>query len=364
MVSPEHEITAMMANERKGDLTNSQINDLSNRTVSVLGTVEMHALDALNKPHVEKAVSRVRDKERGSWVLCRALIEAPNDGDSPIPAEKTGFIILKDQDPLVFYSNNLASTPLQQIMEPNEDAIRCVHGVVPMDGLVNSESEDCAKAQIPAVIAAYKTLKAGVSRVENIKSHEMAGGESFAPQKDITLLLDTNSQNTFSVLRIPTPPGKQPLMVTVHDFNQSIGNVFTQSAKDIIEVPFQTNKQQTQERSSLLSQQVEHFLFESEGGRHSQCYLCKHLRTDGKRSSSIYSCSACQHAFHVNCFTMYHYYDKLRQDKPELFQAIKTLHVSHGRGQGKRRDRKFKRTVTFSSAKLPFDPKQQAKAPN
>lgn len=364
MVALERDITVMMADDRRDGIANPRIGDLLSETVNVLGMVEMQALDAVNRTLVEEAIKQVHDKEKGSWVLCRALIKAANDGDSPVPAKQAGFIVLKDEMTCVFYCNNLMSTPSKQIMEPDEDAIRCVHGVVSMDGWMKTEFEDNIKNQIPAVMAAYKTLKAGINHAERIKSHGMIDSESFDPQKNITLVLDSISHQTFLVMRTPTPSGKQPLIHTVHDLNRSIGDVFSQISKNITKIPSQTNNQRAPEQqSSVLSRHTEHFLFESEGGRHSQCYLCKHLRADGKRSSSIYSCSACQHAFHVNCFTMFHHYNELRQDRPELFQAIRKLHTSHGRGQGKRRDRKFKKTVTFSSAKLPFDCKEQVDAP-
>lgn len=364
MVTEGSKHPVIMASDRKSQVASTQQNRLSATSVSVLGTFDAQALDDVNKPHVEHAVARIRNKEKGSWLLCRALVKPENHGETPIPADNAGFIVFKANVPCIFYTNNLAFTPSQQIMEPNEDTVRCVHGLVPTETWMNVGPDHCPSKQIPAVIAAYNTLRAGVNRVQHIKSNPLPDSKTFATQTDITILVDKNAQHTMSLVRTAAPREKQPLIFTSPEFKQSICDAFAQSSEDDTVAAIKAENEHTLEPPPVPSLQADHFLFESEGGRHSQCYLCKHLRTDGKRSSSIYSCSACQHAFHVNCFTMYHYYDKLRQDKPELFQEIRKLHVSHGRGQGKRRDRKFKRTVTFSSAKLPFDSERQPKDPN
>jgi hypothetical protein len=45
-------------------------------------------------------------------------------------AENVGSIVLKDQNVVMFYTNDLANTPTFPFPEPDEELICCVHGLV------------------------------------------------------------------------------------------------------------------------------------------------------------------------------------------------------------------------------------------
>jgi hypothetical protein len=45
-------------------------------------------------------------------------------------AEKAGFVVLKDNKVVIFYSNDLAATPSQPVMDAtSEEAVRAVNGL-------------------------------------------------------------------------------------------------------------------------------------------------------------------------------------------------------------------------------------------
>lgn len=94
-----------------------------------------------------------------------------------------------------------------------------------------------------------------------------------------------------------------------------------------------------------------HMLLENEGKKSTQCHLCKLSSKDGMERTSIYSCTACEKGFHVNCFTFFHARDTLKQVRPDLLKAIQDAEKRGGRP---RRNRKNKCTSTLKTARVPF----------
>ena len=58
------------------------------------------------------------------------------------------------------------------------------------------------------------------------------------------------------------------------------------------------------ETQSASNNSGDHIVLRNEGGKSTNCYLCKAM---GVKSNTIYSCTSCGFGFHVNCFAFYHY---------------------------------------------------------
>ena len=64
---------------------------------------------------------------------------------------------------------------------------------------------------------------------------------------------------------------------------------------------------------SILSN---HMLLENDGKRSANC-------EDTTKRTSLYGCAQCMQAFHVNCFTLYHFRDALNSHRPVLVRLKK-----------------------------------------
>lgn len=52
-----------------------------------------------------------------------------------------------------------------------------------------------------------------------------------------------------------------------------------------------------------------------------QCFLYKHFEWEPKNTST-YSCSQCNFAFHVDCFSIFHNHYEFKNSDPDLFKRI------------------------------------------
>jgi hypothetical protein len=129
------------------------LNKFTDEESRLIGTVKFTNVDSTNRYHLSKGVEMLKDARRGAWVLVQAFNKHPQfrklqrdhatqqRQSQPalrqpfVPpfdhvAENSGFIILKDSNVVVFYSNNLKSTLPERIMNSSDTrAVEIVHGL-------------------------------------------------------------------------------------------------------------------------------------------------------------------------------------------------------------------------------------------
>src|SRR5687767_111820 len=122
----------------------------------IIGTCKLNLIDSTNKVYINKALAAMKDMPRGSWLLIGAYNKVENYNELykvhynkqkkvrkanrvpfNIPTENvaanTGYILFKDNKIVIFYTNDLKSSPSKPIMYSHEqEALDAVRGVAPI----------------------------------------------------------------------------------------------------------------------------------------------------------------------------------------------------------------------------------------
>jgi len=92
----------------------------------------------------------------------------------PLRGEKVaraGYVIWLDKKVVVFYTNDLfCDVPGDLVDHTNNDAIKCVNGLVPIERWMGGESMHRTHIMAPAIVAAYNLFMNGVDRMDQIRS--------------------------------------------------------------------------------------------------------------------------------------------------------------------------------------------------
>ena len=94
-----------------------------------------------------------------------------------------------------------------------------------------------------------------------------------------------------------------------------------------------------------------HILLENQNKKRARCYLCRLMCDDGVERKTMYGCSQCGKAFHVNCFAFYHHVNALGDNKRPILQKI--IQLNDGEAQRTKR-RNVMCTSNLGNARIPF----------
>jgi hypothetical protein len=82
-----------------------------------------------------------------------------------------GTIILKDSKVATFYTNDLATTPSQPILDAtNKEAVVAVHGFGDIKRWTGTEVLNRTMLQVPAIICAYNHFMNSVDQMDQLRS--------------------------------------------------------------------------------------------------------------------------------------------------------------------------------------------------
>lgn len=221
---------------------------LSDTKVRITGTVRTNFIDQTNMVWVAQALKRLSDKPRGSWILVAAYNKAPDIDDQkkkhkkdmdrlPKGSEKPkfkptlgeqanncGFVLVKDKQTVIMYTNDLASTPERPICDGwiekdrledpaeksrLETAIKCVHGLVDISRWVGTEYLHRTLFAVPAIFVAYNIFMNSVDRFDQKRTAvECCRREKRVHMSIWTALLDwsvLNAQSLLATLELKFP---------------------------------------------------------------------------------------------------------------------------------------------------------------
>jgi hypothetical protein len=160
----------------------------------VIGTVKLTNVDGLNRHYLSEAVQQIKEATRGTWCLVKAVdstktlttlrkkhmeMQRKRPTSERVPflptdehaADRAGYIIWKDTKVVVFYSNNLKSTPSRWIIPgDNAEAINCVHGLAELHRWTGDKILHRSVFLVPAPIVAYNKYMNGVDRMDQLRS--------------------------------------------------------------------------------------------------------------------------------------------------------------------------------------------------
>ena len=205
------------------------LKSLTDGKVRIVGTIKLSNVDALNTSNIQDACAQLKDARRGSWRLVAAY-DPPADVEQQrkeynkekrklsktqqvkVPpfmpsaftqAENAGFIVLLDKKVVIIYTNDLAGTPTQRILDgTTEEAKALVHGLVSMKRWTGGESLHRTTLKVPAVFAAYNLFMNAVDRVDQIRSSMVSMKKETRVSMSLwTAILDWSCINSFSLYR-------------------------------------------------------------------------------------------------------------------------------------------------------------------
>merc|ERR1712071_22961 len=245
--------------------------------------------------------------------------------------------------------NDLSSTPSQPLQGCSEESIMCVRGIVPLNYWFSHGKRHQTVVQVPGIIVAYNIFMNGVDRFDQYRStNATEQREKRVTMRIFTFLLDAAMLNAYAIQGIIDPKGRKNL----REFKTIVAQMLVQEHLRMRNKKRTTSsKPQTEEPIGCIVSR--HVLLENQGKKSASCYLCSMMVGDGKERTSIYGCSQCKRAFHVNCFAFYHFEHALTDSKRPILQRL--IRENDGAStRKKRRDRKITSASNLNNARLPF----------
>ena len=335
------------------------LKNMTDGEARIIGTVKYTNVDATNRFYLTKAIQQLKDADRCSWKLVRtydknteiekyrrkhtnAMKKLNVKNRTPfVPphdkvAEKAGYIVWKDKKIVIFYTNDLASSPSIPIMDGSTPEARsAVNGLAVLSRWTGKEIFHRTNFSVPSPIVAYNLFMNSVDRMDQKRSAlPCKRKEQRLQMSAFTYLLDLACLQAYAIYSdIETSKNKMLLI----QFKRKL-------CKTLVE-PYRAERKRSQNPvipydANFVVGTIDnkHMLLENVNKRDIDCYLCK-IRGIEKRT--IYGCCACGKGFCVNCFTAYHCKHMLSNNMQALVKTIiatneqthcstkKSAHVQH-----------------------------------
>lgn len=206
-------------------------------------------------------------------------------------------------------------------MTLTKHATRCVHDLAPLQPSLGGEFLTHTQLHVPAVMVAYKLFKNGVDCFDQLWStNATVRKEMRVSMNKLTFLLDAINLKPHAILNAMQVGS---CLLFAREFKRRIDEALV---RPLIELQdrLTTLRKVTNSRSSNTNSKAgdAHLLLRNEENKKSQCYLWKITNAIGNGRYFVYSCTACEHRFHVNCFTFFHNLRLLQTTRPNLCEEI------------------------------------------
>ena len=287
------------------------VRKMTDGEIRTIGTLRLSYAGKPNRANLELAISKLKDKERGSWMLVADHAFHPEYNEKKkkydkenrnisksqrtpfVPPvgeiiENAGFIVFMDKNPVIIHTNDLKYTMTTTFMYSNDQrTIDCVHGLVPLKRWEKKRSMFRSELKAPAIFVAYNVFMNGVDRMDQTRVVNPCRRKEIKLVMTIfTWAIDIACNNAFAIFKTLFPEKKMTMKKFKYEIVMSL-------IKENYDVCDNDNKS--------------HVLLKNKNGKRRGCYLCK--KGYDKESKSAYSCIICDKGFHVDCFSAYHHYD-------------------------------------------------------
>ncbi|ETM97605.1 hypothetical protein PPTG_20034 [Phytophthora nicotianae INRA-310] len=313
----------------------------------LLGTVRLNLVDKWNRKELTAAVARVSEIERSSWELVAAVdvepglaanIQRHNQRQRRIPKAKrtvytptvtispfAGYIVFKDKQAVIFYTNDLKCTPPTSVLNCNDPrAIACVHGLYPIRRWTGSEIMHRTTFMVPTLVAAYNLAMNAVDRVDQLRStNPTRRKEMRLSMSMLTWALELCALNAFALLRKVHPTGAAS--VSVREFKRRLAEALTAPALQQRQHGEGVSKRKRVQSLVSVVGNIgsRHILTPNSTTKSSgqlKCLLCS---MQGLQRRSRWGCASCERGFHVECFAAFHFRDVfLAAATPSVREAL------------------------------------------
>jgi hypothetical protein len=363
--------------------------------VRITGTCRTNLVNKVNLVGVKKAIAALESEPRGSWALVRAYDDEENeeftepaskkrkrqsgaskkssksqktrdkgsrkkqrddDEDDDIgdeteeersvrtcdkepnnPVPNAGYIIFKDRKTVVFYSNDLASTPPEWFClgKDREDCIACVHGLAPLPRWTDDSVMNRCVFQVPAVVVAYNLFMNAVDRMDQRRpSNPCMRKERRLSQSIFSAILDFACNNGYAIGCTVSSSYKDK--VSFREYKRRVAEQLTK--------PFRRARlrRASAERPRQENNLHQHILTENiprsetyNTPRSRDCFLCQILgieKTGAPKKSTVFGCFECGLHYHLTCFNRRHHTDF---NSPS-FNAVMSLALQTEKAKKKR----------------------------
>ncbi|POM75332.1 LOW QUALITY PROTEIN: Hypothetical protein PHPALM_7578 [Phytophthora palmivora] len=211
--------------------------------MKMLGTVRIALQEKWMAERLEASKERIDNAERGSWELLAAL-DVPADWEKLQEKHKrtqksfqhtfkrlasnAGYIVFRDKKTVVFYTNDLAGTPSQDVLPGHsQEAIQLCCGLAPLQRWTGDQVMHRKTFQVPAMIVAYNLFMNGVDRVDQLRStNPIRRKERHLSISILTWALDLALINAFSLFRKVV--GDASARVSLREFKRRVAEKLTE----------------------------------------------------------------------------------------------------------------------------------------
>jgi len=276
--------------------------------------------------------------------------------------------VFKDAKVVIFYSNDLNGTPTEAIMDGSCELAQSIcHGVSHVHRWTGVEIMKWTAFLVPAPIVAYNLFMNGVDKMDQLQSTNMTRCREKQLYMTIFMMfLDLAVHQAYCIYQA----------VVTNTADRKHNNLISFKKKIISDLLEGQLQRREDEQHELVQHSLAHrltlpptarLIVDTLGGINEQhmlvknvgrkknankpqdvpCYLCK-LRNMYK--TTIYGCPTCQLAFHVECFTAFHYKDALKGNVKALVTTLKTIEV-----KGKGRKKKSTKLGSLETLTLPME---------
>lgn len=284
-----------------------ELQGITDNEARLIGTVKFTNVDATNRKHLSEAMSMLKDAPRGSWCLVRAYDKIPDleklrrkhvaaekkkpanqrtqfVAPTELVAENAGYIFWKDSKLVVFYTNDLASTPSRCILDSTSDeAVLCVRGLAPLKRWTGNESLHRTTFMVPVIIVAYNMYMNSVDRMDQKRAtNPTRRKEQRLHMSLFTYFLDMAALQAYSVFQTIRPRES----VSFAEFKRSL-------CEDLV-TPYRSHRKRPRIENEprvieniLGSNEHSHMLIENINRADINCYFCLFR---GVKKKTIYGC--------------------------------------------------------------------------
>ncbi|KAF1795730.1 hypothetical protein GQ600_24849 [Phytophthora cactorum] len=209
-----------------GPIDTSDWDSTGSATISAAANANIVALKDSNGLHL------VDEKEPSARAQAAAKAKARRTEYTPTVTISpfAGYIVFKDKQAAVFYTNDFSSTPpVSALIGDGSRAIACVHGLYPIRRWTGSDIMNRTAFMVPTLVAAYNLAMNTVDRVDQLRiTHQQRRKEMRLTMSMPTWALDLCALNAFALVRKVQPAGTAS--ASVCEFKRRIAEALTAPA--------------------------------------------------------------------------------------------------------------------------------------